>query len=314
MFTKEKYEELLNRAETLFPICIPSYKRWQRDRNMTLTRIIERSDPEIRHKTFVFVRGEQFEQYSNNYPSVNIVRLPDVNGLASTRQYINDFMLNEMNEPYYIDMDDDITNLTIVLFREDGKARHTKVGEYEIPKIIRLSCEIARIAFEEYNCLFGSVRRQRFCNQVHYSQTALMVNAGATPRQITFMNAQGLNKAGIRRNMIFDPTGDDVGFVAEISKHRGNMFNIPCIVYDFVDDAVNSVIRNDDNRKSLAHYEELCVKQYPMKDYIRVPFTFEDGSYKFCDIDFTKYRKATGLKKFDIPLQAVYEWMMRRKA
>lgn len=111
--------------------------------------------------------------------------------------------------------------------------------------------------------------------------------------------------------MIFDPTGDDVGFVAEIGKAKGNMFNIPCLAYSFVDDAVNSVIRNDENRKELAKYEEKCIKSYPMRNYMRVPFTFEDGTYKFCDIDFAKYRKYTGVANINVPLEAVYNVMKR---
>jgi hypothetical protein len=39
-----------------------------------------------------------------------------------------------------------------------------------------------------------------------------------------------------------------------------------------------------------------------MKDYLRIPFRFEDGSYKFSDIDFEKYRKVTGVTSVSLSL------------
>lgn len=311
MIDKKFMFDLLDSANELFPICIPSYKRWDRKENKTITHIIEQSGEDIRSNTYVFVRKEQEKEYKESFPTVNIVALPPVNGLAGTRQFICDYVLDVLKKPYFMDMDDDITDLKAVI--NDGKTRLTRAGEVDAEKVIKLGCEISKIAFEADRCLLGSMRRVRFANKRENAETAYITNKGATPRQVMYINAYGLKKKGIRRNMMFDPTGDDVGFVAEISKVGGNMFNIPCLAYSFVDDAVNSVIRNDSNRKKLAQYEYDCIKKYPMRNYMRIPFKFEDGSYKFCDIDFTKYRKISGNKSRAVPLNVFGKIMEKNK-
>lgn len=312
MFTRAQMHWLLDNAKDVCPICIPSYKRWERKENKTLTRIIEPAGEEIRRNTYVFVRKEQESAYRENFPSVNIVTLPDVNGLAGTRQYIVDFVLNDLRNPHFMDVDDDITDLKIVSLSDDQKPELSKAKEVDHGKIIKLGYEISKIAFGLHDCLLGNMHRVRFANDFFNSQTAYVTNKGATPRQVMYINALGLKQKGIRRNMMFDSTGDDVGFVAEIGKAHGNMFNIPCLAYAFVDDALNSVIRNDSNRKRLAQYEYSCLKKYPMIDYLRIPFTFEDGSYRFSDIDFTKYRKLTGLKSNIVPLENIYSVWRKR--
>lgn len=312
MFTVEKMDWLLKDANDICPVCIPSYKRHDRKQNKTIVKVIENCDKQIQENTYVFVRKEQAKEYKNSFPTVNIVVLPQVNGLAGTRQYICDFVTDELKKPYFMDIDDDITDLKTVTISEGGKPCLSKAGEVDRGRIIRLGYEIAQIAFGLHGCYLGSFRRVRFANQYDNTQTAYVTNKGATPRQVMFVNAQALKENGIRRNLMFDPTGDDVGFVAEIAKKKGSFFNIPCLAYSFVDDAVNSVIRNDGNRKQLAHYEERCLLKYPMKDYLRVPFKFEDGSYKFSDIDFTKYRKITGLNSEMMPLEAVYDVRKKR--
>lgn len=313
MFTSEHMKWLLDNASDLCPICIPSYKRFDRKANKTITRIIEASDSEVQNNTYVFVRKEQADAYRENFQSVNIVVLPEVNGLAGTRQYICDFVLMELKKPHFLDMDDDITDLKAVTLSDDGKPCLSKAGEIQPGKIIRLGYAISKVAFGLHGCALGNLRRVRFANEFENTQTAYVTNKGATPRQVMYINVQALQEKHIRRNLIFDPTGDDVGFVAEIAKARMNFFNITCLAYAFVDDAVNSVIRNDSNRKALAQYEYSCIKKYPMAEYLRIPFTFEDGSYKFSDIDYTKYRKKTGLKSEAVTLERFYA-VEKRKA
>lgn len=294
---------ILKNAKEVFPICIPSYKRWKRKDNKTMAKIIEESDEEIQNNTWLFVRKEQYKYYAEEYPDTHIVVLPEVGGLASTRQYIEDYVYNVMKQPYFIDIDDDITTMNAVVL-DNGKPRMTHKNEVTMGSLIRLSCEIAKMAFEKDACVLGKPHRARFANRVEATQTAYVTNKGGTPRSVTFVNAYMTHRLGIRRNMIFDPTGDDVGFVAEIGKKKGNMFNIPCLAYNFVDDEINSVIRNDQNRRALAEYEYDCLKQYPMIDYLRIPFRYEDGGYKYSDIDFTKYRKITGLKSRAVSLKS----------
>ena len=310
MFQKADMMRLLDEANLLFPICIPSYKRWDRKDNKTMSRIIECADEEVQRMTILFVRREQQKQYKDNYPNTKIVVLPKVNGLASTRQFIEDYVYQVLKRPYFIDMDDDITSLGAVVL-ENGKPRVTRTGEVSPGKALRLFCEISKAAFENDDCVLGKPRRAHFANNVEYTQTAYVTNKGATPRSVTAINARGLRRLGVRRNMIFDPTGDDVGFVAEIGKAKGSMFNAECLTYTYVDDEVNSVIRNDSNRRQLAEYEYKCLKKYPMREYLRIPFTFEDGSYKFSDIDFTKYRKITGLSSNTVTLSDFEQSMLK---
>lgn len=303
MFEKKDMFDLLERAKELWPICIPSYKRWDRKENTTMSKIIEECDEEIKRNTWLFVRAEQEQKYRENFPDTNVIVLPKVNGLASTRQAVEDYVYNVLKMPYFIDIDDDITSLKAVVL-DEGKPRLTRKNEVDTGCVIRLMCEIAKIAFEKDNCVLGKPHRVRFASSYENTQTAYVTNKGATPRSVTFINARRIREMGIKRNMMFDPTGDDVGFVAEIGKKRGNFFNIPCLAYSYVDDEINSVIRNDQNRRQLAEYEYDCLKKYPMgKYYLRIPFRYSDGAYKFSDIDFTKYRKCTGLKTQNIPIE-----------
>jgi hypothetical protein len=300
-------EIALQNAKELFPICIPSYKRWEKKENKTLTNIISNCDEQIRNNTYVFVRKEQAENYKENFIElgINIVELPIVDGLSDTRQYMCDYVTDILNEDYFIDLDDDLIDLKFVYKDTDGKVKLNTKQPEKYSKIIRLFCEISKVAFEKDNCLLGSLHRVRFANNKDTYNNAYTTNKGATPRQCMSINARLLKNKNIKRNAMFNPTGDDMGFVAEIAKNRGNMFNVNCLAYSFIDDAVNSVIRNDSNRKQLASYEYECLKQYPIKHYLRIPFTYEDGSYKFSDIDFTKYRKIYNKKSIKLDLEVL---------
>lgn len=300
-------EIALKNAKELFPICIPSYKRWQKEDNKTLTKIIANCDEEIRKNTYVFVRKEQADNYRESFSElgVNIVELPHVEGLSDTRQYMCDFVTDVLNEKYFVDLDDDLTDLKYVYKDIDGKVKLNVKQPEKYSQIIRLFCEISKVAFEKDECLLGSLHRVRFANNKETYKNAYTTNKGATPRQCMTINADLLKKKGIRRSPIFNPTGDDMGFVAEIGKAKGNMFNVNCLAYAFVDDAINSVIRNDDNRKQLASYEYESLKTYPIKYYLRIPFTYEDGSYKFSDIDFTKYRKLCNKKSNKVEIDTI---------
>ncbi len=300
-------ERALLNAKEIFPICIPSYKRWKPNDNKTLSKIIANCDEAIRKNTYVFVRKEQYDLYFENFNNlgINIIKLPNVEGLSDTRQYICDFVTDELNKDYLIDMDDDILDLKYVYKDEAGKIKLNTKQPEKYSNILKLMCEISKIAFEKDSCILGNLHRVRFANNKETYDLAYTTNKGATPRQCMAINARLLKNKNIRRNHIFNPTGDDMGFVAEIAKNRGDMFNINCLAYAFVDDAVNSVIRNDNNRKQLANYEYNCLKKYPIKYYLRIPFTFEDGSYKFSDIDFTKYRKLCNKNSISLKLKTI---------
>ena len=98
MIEKQQIQKLLARRWGAFPICIPSYKRWDRKENKTITGIIEKCDAELQASTHVFVRAEQEQAYRESFPTVNIVVLPEVHGLAGTRQYIQDYVISTLRK------------------------------------------------------------------------------------------------------------------------------------------------------------------------------------------------------------------------
>lgn len=51
---RSQIERLMANKYPIFPICIPSYKRWDRKANTTLSKIIENCDEEIQRNTYVF--------------------------------------------------------------------------------------------------------------------------------------------------------------------------------------------------------------------------------------------------------------------
>ena len=293
----------LNNAKILFPIVIPSYNRWERSKNKTLVNIIEKLPIEAQSNTYVFVREEQQELYKESFKTVNVIPLPSgTSGLATTRQYMEDYMLNYLKQPYFIDMDDDIIALKYIEYR-DGKPSLSLIGNSNPYKILCLGSEIAKIAFEKDNCVLGNFHRVRFANTEYNAKHCYTTNKGATPRQVSFVNAMKLAELRVRRNNQFDINGDDMGFVAEITRKYGDLFNINCLAYAYVDDAHNSVIRNAENIKKKTNYTYECLKQYPIINYMRIPFRHKDGSYKFGDIDFAKYRKLCNKQSVSLTLE-----------
>ena len=77
---------------------------------------------------------------------------------------------------------------------------------------------------------------------------------------------------------------------------------------------MNSVIRNDDNRRRLASQEYELLKKYPMRNYLKITQTFEDGSYKFCDIDYGKYREICKRPKAEITIESFLKWAKEKSS
>ena len=125
---------------------------------------------------------------------------------------------------------------------------------------------------------------------------------GNTPRQTTILNVEGLKKNGINRNeWAANPHGDDILFCAEILAYGCTTFNIPWACYDYISEDTqkggSSVCRTPETEKELHEWELARLMEYPIKDYLRYTITYPDGSYKWGDIDWNKYRKLTGAKK-----------------
>lgn len=305
VFGKDDMLKALSTPYELYPICIPSYHRPTADQNVTLRRFRDSGSDEIAKNVKVFVRAEEEDAYAESFPMFEIVRLPEVHGLASTRQAIADYML-AAGQPRYIDMDDDITTVGVV-FNDDGKAALSKKDEATVEECMRLASRLADMAFDDCGCVLGGAKFTFWANNDYNASTAYTVNNGITPRQVTFMDAGELARRGIRRNMDFEKTGDDIGFVAEITKHMAPIFTLPCIVYDCVPEEKNSVIRDDSNRRELAAYEYECLRKYPMgRKYLRINKKFDDGAYRFSNCDFAKYRKVTGVPRIDVKLSEVF--------
>lgn len=293
-------------TDDLFPIFIPSYLRPE---FVTGKRLLSLFDDEALKKVHVIVRKEQAKQYRKHNPKIQVLVIPDeynVNGLASTRQFIFDYCV-EHRIPYYIDMDDDIKYLQFLWSATSANgnptSRHSTVKDWEkhpdIPQmVLQLACKISRDCFTaNSNVVFGNIRRQRMSQGEQNSTLKYMVNSGPTPRQVTFVNTRRLYKAHINRDIKrFERHGDDIGYCAVILKAGYSLFNIPCLCYDYIDEKCDSVVRTPENEKELHAYEYSMLQKYPIRDYLRTTFRDENGDYMWGDVDFVKLNKLRGTK------------------
>lgn len=282
------------------PIFVPSYNRPE----FVSARILNTFTPEARERIFIVTRWEQRKAYRKANPKLNILPISkdyEINGLASTRQFIFEYAAAH-RIPRIIDMDDDITYLSFLF---DGVSANTgqpyskhsiKADREADPlldqRILTLAGSIARQVYKRHpNTYLGNIRRQRMSQAAPNAKLKYIVNKGPTPRQVTFVNVRGLYEADINRDMCFDPHGDDIGFCAVILKHHGNLFNIPCLTYDYVSEKCDSVIRTPETSKQLHKYEYYQLMKYPIRDYLRTSFRDEDGDYMWGDINWQAYHK-----------------------
>lgn len=302
---KSKMQKLLdNTTEKDLPyIFIPSYNR----PNFVLGRILETfSEKALRQKVFIVVRAEQYKAYKKANPNFEFVVIPKgkVSGVGSTRQFILDYAI-ENRFPVIMDMDDDITYLHYLFNRRSQAtgnwcSAHSTVAEDKkdplMPqKVLQLAGKISREVFKEHpEVLLGNIRKQHFSHQEEFARTKYYINKGPTPRQTKILNVKGIKKAGIRMPDEFNLHGDDIGFAAEILQNGYSCFNIPCLCYDYVDDQVDSVVRdpkNPDKNRWLHELEYKALQKMEIKHYLKETFKFPDGQYKFGDIDWRKYHK-----------------------
>lgn len=309
---KKKMKWILNHTSDRYlpPIFIPSYMR---PGFITAKKVFTGFEPEFLERVHIVVRKEQLKAYKKANPLLDIIPIPDsynVNGLASTRQFIFEEAVRRRYS-VIIDMDDDIKLLNYMYDGLSGSgepcSKHTVVADHEedhyLPrKILTLAGCIAKEIFEKHpEVMLGNIHRQRLSMHVENAKLKYLVNSGPTPRQVTFLNVRGLYKAGINRSMRFERHGDDVGFCAEILKHDGGLFNIPCLVYDYISEKCDSVCRTPETEKELHALEYNMLQKYPMKNYLRTTFKDAEGNYMWGDIDWGKYHKLNGtsrIKKF----------------
>lgn len=303
---KDKMQHILDdvMSRTRLPhIFIPSYNR----PDFVSAKILRQFPEATRKRIHIVTRWEQRKDYRKANPEFHVLPIPHdypVNGLASTRQFIFEYAA-ENRMPYIIDMDDDITYLTYLFDGRSEKSglpysKHSiKADRDKDPaldlKILTLASHIAKGIFAKHpDVMLGNIRRQRMSQHVENSKLKYIINSGPTPRQVTFLNVRGLHKAGINRDMMFDPHGDDIGFCAVVLAAGKSLFNIPCLTYDYVSEKCDSVVRTPENSKRLHRLEYDALQTLPIKDYLRTSFRDEDGDYMWGDIDWRKYHKLHG--------------------
>lgn len=303
---KKKMLSILNSCtENQLPhIFVPSYNRPE----FVTARLFKNFTPEALEKVHIVVRPEQEAAYRKANPKLNILPIPkkyEINGLASTRQFIFETAVNN-GFPRIIDMDDDITYLSFLFddkAAESGNpySKHSiKADREKDPlldqKILTLAGVIAKEVFHDHpGVMLGNIRRQRMSQGVQNSKLRYIINSGPTPRQVTLVNVKELYRKQINRDVKrFDRHGDDIGFCAVVLANGGSLFNIPCLTYDYVSEKCDSVIRTPETSKKLHAYEYRMLQQYPIKDYLRTSFRDEDGDYMWGDINWQAYHKLHG--------------------
>lgn len=288
-------------------IFIPSYKRPE---FITGQKILPLFTDKALERVFIVVREEQYITYcsTNRHLTkrgLTIIPIPKgkVSGVGSTRQFILDYAI-ENRLPCIMDMDDDIKYIQFLYTGRNGSGKrcsmHTNVKDWEddplIPqKVLQLTGRISREVFREHpEVLLGNIRRQRFSNHSELSDIKYQINKGPTPRQTKILNVKGISRAEIRMPDEFNLHGDDIGFAAEVLQKGYSCFNIPCLCYDFIDDQVDSVVRDPHNPEKNRYLHKLeydGLMGMEIKHYLRESFKFPDGQYKFGDIDWRKYHK-----------------------
>lgn len=302
---KKRMKRLLDEIDvnSMPHIFCPSYNR----PDFVSAKMFNSFSEEVKKKVHIVVRSEQYKAYKKQNPDLHILPIPEdypINGLASTRQFIFEYAVDH-KYPIIIDMDDDIKNIAYMYDGVSGTgnpcSKHTiRVDRENDPlleqKVLLMASQIAREVFKDHPDVYlGNIRRQRLSQAVDNAKLKYIINAGPTPRQVTFMNVKGLYKAGINRDVKrFDRHGDDIGFCAVILKAGGSLFNIPCLTYDYVSEKCDSVIRTPETEKELHAYEYRMLQKYPIKDYLRVSFRDEEGNYMWGDVDYRKLHKIRG--------------------
>jgi len=291
-------------------IFIPS---WKRPKFELSRRILPSFNKAALERVFVVVRDEQLCEYKRENKNLQFIPIPNgkVTGLGSTRNFILRHAIGK-RLPFIMDIDDDITSVCFLFNRKVGgkyASAMNKVEEREkdpqlYQRIFQLLGKITREIFERHpSAVLGNFRRVHMSHNVHYAQTKYQLNSGPTPRQTKIINMRMVEKYKLVIPDTFDIHGEDIGFAAEVLQHGFSCFNIPCICYDFVDAAINSVVRDPKNpnsaeNRALHKGEYDALQKMDVRHYLRESFKFPDGQYMFGDVDWRKYHKLYGTKPF----------------
>lgn len=291
-------------------ILVPSYKRPDFPFAQT---VLNNFSKEALEKVFIFVREKQYKRYKKQNPHLQFEVIPDgaVDGVGSTRNFLLEYAINN-RMPVVMDMDDDVKHIHYIYNKKNAAgqvvSKHSCYArwENEFPETeqlcLQLTGKIAREVFQNYpNVAVGNLRKQRFSNHRECGETKYQINKGPTPRQTKILNVKCCKKNDLWVPEEFNLHGDDIGFVAEVLQRGFDCFNIPCLCYDYVDEKLNSVVRNpvDEEANRWLHkleYDALMEMEVGKKGYLRETFKFDDGQYKFGDINWQKYHKVHSTK------------------
>ena len=289
-------------------IFIPSYRR----PIFKSSELFQLFSKDLMNKVHIVVRSEEFDAYKSSNPRFDIIKIPEdypIGGLASTRQFIFEYA-RDHHLDLIVDMDDDITGLHFC-YRDPDKSnnqgRYTpKEWSIEVPdftaRLLTAGSLVMKEAIEDNdNVWIGSFRRGRWSQKPENHLTKYCIDKVTTCRQVTFVNVKGLSENNINRDMIFDRHGDDIGFVAVILANKGHCAILNSFIYSYLDEKRDSVIRNKSNERELHQIEFNALQMYPIKDYLRRTFEYEDGSYMWGDVDWRMYHKLMGTKSKSVP-------------
>ena len=286
-------------------ILVPSYNR--PDFKFASKILTHFSDAGLQ-KVFIFVREEQYKTYKSQNPWLQYEIIPKgaVDGVGSTRNFLLEYAIKN-RLPVVMDMDDDVHTLQFLYNTTTDKgelvSRHSTMDMWQkyshLPqRILQLAGSIAKEVFKNHpEVAVGNIRKQRFSGDRSCGETKYMINKGPTARQTKILNVKLCKKQRLLVPEEFNLHGDDIGFVAEVLQRGFSCFNIPCLCYDYVDEKLNSVVRDPKNEESnrwlhQLEYEALQKMEIGKQGYLRETFKFDDGQYKFGDVNWQKYHKA----------------------
>lgn len=281
-------------------VCVPSITR----PNFALGKLLrEKCSKEfLRSHVVIFVRKEEFEAYSRCNPDFNYEIVPeDFYGVGYTRDYVNNWAYTH-GKSVVFNWDDDTKNLTFMYEALDREGyactHHSNKADYEKSPVFveEILCSIAELTFHLFKVFptlrLGNIRRQRFCGDYSVQETLAHVNKGALPRQTEIWKVSDYE---IGRYM--KPSGryhgEDITMVANVLQNKEDLFSIQQFGYDFVSEQISSTVRDPDenserNRKLHAHTFE-SLKQWEIKNYLKISKTYPDGAFMYGDIDWRRF-------------------------
>lgn len=277
------------------PLFIPSYNRYPLPPTAELAMHCLGDD----YPWWVVVRKSQFRDY-DGVPTNHLLPVADhrIDNVGKTRNFIWQFAYDE-GWNYIFDWDDDINGIGHKLAEGRKYIGYRKTGNKD-PWLDGTGFwdEAGRLAqetFHMYPCtVAGSIQNQRWP-----STDTVRIQHGKTPRRTKILNVERIVENNLLVPEEFYEHGDDIGSLALWLKYGWQVFTICSLTYTFVpetDKVLPSTLRDRDEELNRAiHAEEYeNLMRYPIKDYLRVNKKYDDGSYMYGDVNWTRYRKVTG--------------------